>query len=942
MITNTPLFLADGGEMGARMRAHDWSGSALGEPSHWPAALATVVNLVLTAKFPMFILWGEQFSYLYNDSYMALLGERHPGALGCNFAAVWPELWSDFRPLIERAYAGESTYFENLSLTLERHGFRETAWFTFSYSPLRDAAGAVAGMFCACTETTGQMRAKAALQHEQLRWRGLFDSMQEGFFIGEAVRDEHGRMRDFRLRELNPVFEKQSGLRQADAAGKLASEIMPELPPSLIATYAEVLDGGQPAEFEWHVTQPEERWFEARAYKKTEQLFAVLFLDVSARKAADAALRQSEQRFRTLAQAMPHQMWAADAAGQFTWFNQRVFEYAGLDFEAMAGDGWRAIAHPDDFPAAHAAWRQALADLTPYQVDFRLRRRDGAYRWFRASGLPLPGERGTDALWVGSNTDIQDQHDNNQALLHLNETLEARVRERSAQLEAAHEALRQSQKLEAIGKLTGGVAHDFNNALQIISGNLQLLQDHATDNPEAARRLQGALAGVARGAKLSSQLLAFSRKQPLDPAVISVARLMQGLDDMLRRTIGERVELETRVEDGLWNTLIDPNQLENALLNLAINARDAMHEEGKLTIEAHNVTLDQDCQSAELAAGQYVMLAVSDTGSGMSTHVMQQVFEPFFTTKPEGHGTGLGLSMVYGFIKQSGGHVKLYSEIGQGTTVKIYLPRSVSEEQPAALPAPQQAVGGSETILVVEDDDQVRDTVVELIGALGYKVLKAQDAQSALAIIDSGLQIDMLFTDVVMPGPLRSPELARRARLALPDIAVLFTSGYTENAIVHGGRLNQGVALLSKPYSRLDLARKLRHMLGKQGHAPAPAKPAPTALSILLVEDNADMRDMTVDILLSLGHAAAGVASGEDAIVKLEKSRYDVLITDIGLPGMNGHELAQQARAMGTRNVIYASGYAQISQLDADSAWLQKPFSMDQMEALLARAAKRV
>ena len=819
MNPSTPLFLADAGQMGARMRAHDWSDCPLGEPHAWPRSLAAIVGLMLASKFPMFILWGERFSCLYNDSYIALLGGRHPAALGCAFDLTWPEVWPELRVLVERSYAGESTFFENLPLTLERNGFPEAAWFTFSYSPIRDDAGAVAGMFCACTETTGQVMAKAALKH-------------------------------------------------------------------------------------------------------------------------------SEQRFRALAQAMPHQMWAADADGLLNWFNDRVFKYSGLDFAALAGDGWGAIVHPDDVADARAAWRQALGSNAPYQVNFRLRRHDGVYRWFRSRGLPVPNESGLETLWVGTNTDIQDQHDSNEALRHLNETLEMRVRERGAQLEAAHEALRQSQKLEAIGKLTGGVAHDFNNALQVISANLQLLQDHSSGNPEAARRLHGALAGVARGAKLSSQLLAFSRKQPLDPAVVSVERLMHGLDDMLRRTIGERVELETKVADGLWNTLVDPHQLENALLNLALNARDAMEEEGKLTIGADNVTLDHvyALQYPDLAPGQYVMLAVSDTGSGMSAEVMQQVFEPFFTTKPEGHGTGLGLSMVYGFVKQSGGHVKLYSELGHGTTVKIYLPRSLSAAQPVAAPLLAEAVGGSETILVVEDDSQVRDTVVDLVAALGYQVLKAKDAHSALAIIESGVPIDMLFTDVVMPGPLRSPDLAQRAKAALPGIAVLFTSGYPENAIVHGGRLESGVALLSKPYGRIDLARKIRHMFANQSHlstlaaaAPAAAPPAPHALSILLVEDNNDMRDMTVDILLALGHDAAGVACGEDAVLALQQTRYDLLITDIGLPGMSGHELAQRARTLGTAKVVYASGYAQAGQLDADSAWLQKPFSLDQMKDVLAR-----
>jgi CheY-like chemotaxis protein len=293
---------------------------------------------------------------------------------------------------------------------------------------------------------------------------------------------------------------------------------------------------------------------------------------------------------------------------------------------------------------------------------------------------------------------------------------------------------------------------------------------------------------------------------------------------MLRRALGESVDIETVVSGGLWNTFVDLAQIENALLNLAINGRDAMDGTGRLTIEVGNAWLDDDYARThdEVVAGQYVLLAVSDTGSGMPADVIAQAFEPFFSTKPEGKGTGLGLSMVYGFVKQSGGHVKIYSEIGQGTTVKIYLPRAEQSEDVAAVIAAQPVTGGNETILVAEDDENVSATVIELLTGLGYHVLRARDAASALTVIESGIAIDMLFTDVVMPGTLKSPELARKARERLPGIAVLFTSGYTENAIVHGGRLDAGVELLSKPYTREALARKVRHVLGLRAQVKMP------------------------------------------------------------------------------------------------------------------------
>jgi CheY-like chemotaxis protein len=294
------------------------------------------------------------------------------------------------------------------------------------------------------------------------------------------------------------------------------------------------------------------------------------------------------------------------------------------------------------------------------------------------------------------------------------------------------------------------------------------------------------------------------------------------MDDMLRRAIGEAIEIDTIVADDAWNSFADPTQIENAILNLAINARDAMDGTGRLTIEVGNAVLDEVYARThpDVAPGRYVMIAVTDTGSGMTPEIMAQAFEPFFSTKPAGKGTGLGLSMVYGFIKQSGGHVSIYSEPGLGTTVKLYLPRAQRTEDEVALIETGPIVGGGETILIAEDDDEVRATVVDMLHELGYRLLKAKDAASALTIIESGAEIDLLFTDVVMPGPLKSPELARRARERLPDLAVLFTSGYTEDAIMHGGRLDPGVELLPKPYTREALARKIRHVLEMPGRAP--------------------------------------------------------------------------------------------------------------------------
>ncbi|WP_407362480.1 response regulator [Pseudomonas luteola] len=525
------------------------------------------------------------------------------------------------------------------------------------------------------------------------------------------------------------------------------------------------------------------------------------------------------------------------------------------------------------------------------------------------------------------------------------ENLQMLVEERTRELERSQLALHQSQKLEAIGKLTGGVAHDFNNVLQIIEGNLELLRPALGNSSSGMAKLDAAVAAVSRGAKLSSQLLAFARRQPLKPVPTNLSRLLRSMDDLLRRALGESVQIETIIAGGLWTTMVDPNQLENVILNLAINARDAMQGNGRLTLELSNAMLDDHyAQSqADVAPGQYVMLAVSDTGSGMSPDVMEHAFEPFFTTKPEGQGTGLGLSMAYGFAKQSGGHIRIYSELGSGTTIKLYLPRTHEIEIASPAAVGGTVIGGDETILVVEDDLAVQATVIDLLSGLGYKVLRANDAQSALSILQSGLHIDLLFTDVVMPGPLRSPELARQAKQLLPDIAVLFTSGYTQNAIVHGGRLDPGVELLSKPYRLHDLARKIRQLLASHKPVridenvlvPAPIEKAVGTQQVLILDDQTDLLSMTCEMVEMLGYTAKGCETAEKALEVLGRLRFDILLADVNLPGMSGIDLAYEAvRQQPGLRVIFMSGEGTVS-ANIQSMSLPKPFNLQQLEEAL-------
>jgi signal transduction histidine kinase/DNA-binding response OmpR family regulator len=546
-------------------------------------------------------------------------------------------------------------------------------------------------------------------------------------------------------------------------------------------------------------------------------------------------------------------------------------------------------------------------------------------------------------------SDVSEQKQAQDELARHQQELESLVSARTEELSAAQHALQRSQKLEAIGKLTGGVAHDFNNILQVVGGNLELLRrrvEQLQPDGDGRQLLDTALQAVERGGKLSSQLLAFARRQPLQPVVVNPGRIVGAMDDLLRRALGETIQIETVRGGGLWNTVVDPNQLENVILNLAINARDAMPGGGRLTIEIGNALLDDSYVAAEpdITPGQYVLIAVSDTGSGMSKEVLERACEPFFTTKPEGVGTGLGLSMAYGFVKQTGGHFRIYSEVGHGTVVKMYFPRSFEAEASVTRLSGGPVEGGTETILVVEDDPAVQRTVVEMLGSLGYRVLKADNANAALVIVQSGMPIDLLFTDVVMPGPLRSPELARQAKAHLPGLAVLFTSGYTQNAIVHGGRLDPGVELLSKPYGRDQLARKVRHLLANRTTPAVPpadsVAPSITRRRILVAEDNPDLMKMTCSLFEALGHEVSGATTLDAAEGLLRECRFDLLFTDIDLAGKSGVDLARIAIGQQPAlRVAFASGYGAP---DRDALgfpfWIvAKPYKLEDLEGVLAR-----
>jgi PAS domain S-box-containing protein len=659
------------------------------------------------------------------------------------------------------------------------------------------------------------------------------------------------------------------------------------------------------------------------------------------RQRAETALRETNERLQlALNTGAVLGTWVWDIEADTLTGDERFARTFGIATEQAAQGVTRTLTreaiHPDDLDQAHHLTIEATETGKQYRAEYRIRRPDGEYIWVQANGQCEFDESGAPYRFPGVLIDIHERKIAEQALRQLTETLEQRVTDAVAARTLAEEQLRQAQKMEAIGSLTGGVAHDFNNVLQVINGNLQMLAADAGDHPATQRRIAAATQAVKRGAQLAAHLLAFARRQPLSPAVLNPRRLLGGMSEMLHHALGETIRVETVLDAGLWNVLADRNQLENALLNLAINGRDAMRSEGTLTIRAENHIVTGH---ADVPAGEYLAFSLSDTGVGMSAEVLERAVEPFFTTKPNGHGTGLGLSMVFGFVKQSGGHTLIESVVGEGTTVRLYFPRSLEAETIEFVDQTQAPVGGRETILVVEDDADVRLTAVEMLAQLGYKVLTASDGDAALEFIHSDVPLDLVFTDVVMPGTIKSVELARRAALHLPAVPVLFTSGYTRDEIFHHGKLDAGVTLLSKPYRRDDLARKVRAVLNAHPAALA-AAPAAASAHVLLVEDDSPSREAMGELLATFGLQYTAVASAEEALELVPTHRYDILLSDVTLPGLSGDALARALRhVQPDLRILLMSGYgehADIGEAIPGVRLLPKPFDIATLRRELA------
>lgn len=685
---------AGGGATGDLLRTTDWSASSLGEPSSWPQPLKTLLNIVMGSNQPMFIAWGEAGHLLYNDAYAEILAEKHPSAVGQPFLKVWAEIEGDLAPIVTQTYRGEPVHMSDIELQMERKGYREETHFAFSYTPVRDDTGAVAGFFCACTETTAQVLADRRAMEQHERYRRLFQ--QAPGFI--TILKEPNHVFEF----VNDAYARLFGER--DYIGKTAREVFPELE-------------GQ-GFFEW----------------------------------LDAVYATGE---RHVAYQVPVRL-------RLTGQDVEVERILDFIYEPVFDDTGKVTGI---FCEGHDATETHLAQ---------------------------------EAL-----------RENKTRLEELNATLEQRVAAALAERALVQDALRQSQKMDAMGQLTGGVAHDFNNLLMPIIGSLDMLQRSGLGDARAQRMIDGALQSAERAKTLVQRLLAFARRQPLQAEAVDIAALIVGMADLLASTVGPRIRIAFDLHPDLPAAVADANQLEMALLNLAVNSRDAMPDGGTLTIAAGFENL-QSGHSAALAAGAYLRLCVHDTGVGMEEATRRQATEPFFSTKGVGRGTGLGLSMVHGLAAQLGGALELESQPGSGTTVKIWLPLA-DHEAARPLPRTDPVLGPrSGTVLLVDDEDLARASTADMLTDLGYRVVEAQTADDALRRLDEEPHVDLLITDHLMPG-MTGADLARAVAHKRPDLPVLLISGYAE---VEGVGLD--LKRITKPFRQRDLAAALLELTGKK------------------------------------------------------------------------------------------------------------------------------
>jgi len=1010
-------FLAGGGELGQLIAAHDWAATSIGPIDAWPGYLRACVAMLLRAPAPMAAMYNADGVLIYNAAYAELLGRRHPGALGCAIREAFPEQADFHGQVLERVLAGGSLSCREREVALQRRGQAETVWLNFDYSPLMNDEGAPCGVLAIVADATEKIRAERQAQKSEASFHAVAQALPNHVWTATP---------DGLFDWFNDRTAQYTGLPKGTGNGNAwVQALHPDDVGEAVRLWREAVASGTHYEVESRIRRFDGayRWFIGRALPVRDaagniERWIGTTTDIHERRMAEDESTRARNRMWALSQEY---MLIFDQYGFITAINPAITKVSEWTEEDMLGKSLMEFLHPDDLPGTAVQLGRLASGMSVNSFETRCRMKDGSYRvidwaavpeggrvhtvgrditneraaqrererswllsplvklvaredgevlavnpaWSRVlgwgeeesvgrhvldfvasedrdagvAGMNLLAERQgpveylnifatrtgerrciewtmvpdggliygfgrditaereasealaastaeRDRIWRSTNDlmgtagldgylkavnpawgrllgytddellsrgymeffDPADHEKTRNAIAQLAEGKGLRdfenrvvhadntrsliswvaepmgdifycVGRNITEQRMAEEALRQSQKMEAVGQLTGGIAHDFNNLLQGITGSLDLLQKRIAQGRvgELGGFIAGAMGAASRASALTHRLLAFSRRQPLNPRPVLANPLVVSMEDLLRRTMGERIELELVLSGGLWLTLCDPNQLENAVLNLAINGRDAMPDGGKLTIQTINAQLDEafTARSREIRPGQYVCICVTDTGTGMSEDTIAKAFEPFFTTKPIGQGTGLGLSMIYGFARQSEGYAKIESELGRGTSVKLFLPRFrgslIAEDVEAERQPVARAVKG-ETVLLVEDDSIVRGLIMEVLKDLGYAALEAADGPSGLEILRTKKRIDLLITDIGLPG-LNGRQVAEAGRLLRPGLKVLFMTGYAENAALASGFLEPGMAMMTKPFAMEAMASRIRGII---------------------------------------------------------------------------------------------------------------------------------
>ena len=786
-------------DMRVRVRDFDWTATSIGPRDKWPESLKLMLSVILDSGFPMSVRWGPDLIVLYNDAYAPLLGDRHPQALGKPLRDVWPEIYAELGTLHEEILRGDrgSFFAEDHLWRIRRLGVPEDARFTVSYSPIADssAPNGIGGILATAYETTERVRNEKILQVLSQRLETeIAQRTRERDRIWAVSEDLLGVSNfDGYFLSVNPAWTNLLGWTEDEIKSLHVSELRhPDDASAGIAARARLAQGVQTVRIENRFRHRDGSWRWLSWTMTADDGFIYLAgRHITAEKEASAALRESDRQFRSLvAGVTDYALYMLDPGGTVASWNSGAERIKGYTAEEIIGRHFSEFYTAEDRKSGAPNRALSIAAATGrFEAEAWRVRKDGSLFW--------------------ANVVIDAIHDETGNLIGFAKITRDITERRNAQeaLERAHQQLAQAQKMEALGQLTGGVAHDFNNLLMVVSGQAQALMRRLTDQKNI-RSLEAILTAASRGEALTRQLLTFARRQPQNPRTVSLGQTVAAFRDVLSSSARGKIDLQTEVSRDVWPVSIDIPEFELALVNLVVNARDAMPEGGSIKLTGNNVTL-RGTETVEGIKGEFVALTVSDTGTGIPPELLTRIFEPFFTTKTAGKGTGLGLSQAYGFARQSGGTITVASKLGQGTQVTIYLPRS---HAPIAVvvsaEAATQSAGRGETILVVEDNPDVKSVAVTLLEQLNYRAVAVDNAKSALNLLATGTPIDLVFTDVMLPGDLDGVALAHAISKKHPRVPVLLTSGYAKALAAR-----HGLPILRKPYQLSALAEAIRSTL---------------------------------------------------------------------------------------------------------------------------------